>query len=77
MIASDLNQEVLGAELRLNTRLPYLKISQILECGIKAYLINLHEYVFLLKKFCTTSILAGRNIWVTNGKDRSLIINKR
>jgi len=32
---------------------------------------------FPLKKICTTCILAGRNICVTNGKERSLIIHKR
>jgi len=32
---------------------------------------------FILKKFCITCILAGRNICVPNEKDRNLIINKR
>jgi len=35
---------VLCRELQLNTHLPYLKISQILKCAIKANLINLLEY---------------------------------
>jgi len=43
-------QELLCRELRLNTHLPYLKISQILKCGIKANLRNLLQYVISTKK---------------------------